>query len=131
MSETFSSRLKETRIKAGLSQRDLGARAGITGVQVSRYESGEAEPRPRTMLKLASVLGVESEWLRTGQENTVNTVNLRLSQADWELLKRFARQLKMTPQELAKKIVMDRVDAILDEKVANDDHYGTPTRKTK
>jgi transcriptional regulator with XRE-family HTH domain len=51
-------RLRAIRERAALTQRELAEQAGITYVQISRLERGEAEPYPATARKLAAALGV-------------------------------------------------------------------------
>ncbi len=51
-------RLRAVRERAALTQRELAAKAGVTYVQISRIERGEAEPYPGTVRKLATALGV-------------------------------------------------------------------------
>lgn len=68
MDETheFATRVRNARLRAGLSMRELGERAGVNYTQISRYESGAAAPRPGQMLRLADALGVSVEELSTG-----------------------------------------------------------------
>jgi DNA-binding XRE family transcriptional regulator len=49
--------LTERRVKAGLSQETLAAKAGVRPETISRIESGRFRPRRETMLRLDSVLG--------------------------------------------------------------------------
>ena len=49
-------RLREDRV---LSQRELARRAGLTHATVLRLENGSREAHPRTIRRLADVLGVE------------------------------------------------------------------------
>ena len=51
-------RIKELREAAGMSQRELGERIGISGPAVSMWESGENRPSLTNLEKLADVLGV-------------------------------------------------------------------------
>lgn len=52
-------RLRFVRERKAMTQRELAARAGITHVQISRIENGDAEPYPSTVRKLAAALNVE------------------------------------------------------------------------
>ena len=52
-------RLRAIRERAALSQRELAELAGITPVQISRIERGEAEPYATTVRKLAAALKVQ------------------------------------------------------------------------
>lgn len=60
-------RLKETRERAGLSQRQLASR-GCSPAYISRVEAGQRIPSLRVIGELASRLGVSEAWLATGQE---------------------------------------------------------------
>lgn len=51
-------RIKQLREAAGMSQRELGERIGISGSAVAMWESGENRPSLTNLEKLADVLGV-------------------------------------------------------------------------
>ena len=51
-------RIKELREAAGMSQRELGERSGISGPAVAMWDSGENRPSLTNLEKLADVLGV-------------------------------------------------------------------------
>jgi transcriptional regulator with XRE-family HTH domain len=53
-----TSRLKELRDKAALSQEDLAKRSGVARATVADLESGKRPARPSTRRKLAEALGV-------------------------------------------------------------------------
>ena len=55
----FGPRLKELREQAGLTQRALAARAGISQRAVSHYEQGLHDPTWPSVLALATALGVD------------------------------------------------------------------------
>jgi transcriptional regulator with XRE-family HTH domain len=52
----FARRLRKARKANGLTQYELGERAGISGSQVYRLEAAEREPRLSTLLALAHAL---------------------------------------------------------------------------
>ena len=52
-------KLRDLRIKAVLSQEDLGKMAGMSAATVNRLEVGKQKPRFVTIRKLAKALGVE------------------------------------------------------------------------
>jgi transcriptional regulator with XRE-family HTH domain len=56
-------RLKRLRTLNALTQAELAERAGLTTAAVARIERDEAEPRPTTVRKLASALGVQPREL--------------------------------------------------------------------
>ncbi|HTU18906.1 MAG TPA: helix-turn-helix transcriptional regulator [Gemmataceae bacterium] len=55
----FAGRLRELRLAAGLSQKDLAERAGIDKDSLSRLERDKWQPTWETVLALASALDVE------------------------------------------------------------------------
>ncbi len=68
----FARRLAEARKRAGLSQAQLGALAGmepdVASPRVNQYERGVHEPRAETVRKLAGALGVHPAFLYTEDE---------------------------------------------------------------
>ena len=56
-------RLKEAMMAAGKTQADLVRKTGLDRGSISRYLSGEIEPRADAACKLASALGVSEKWL--------------------------------------------------------------------
>ena len=61
-------RLKALRRRAGLTQRGLAARAGLTHSTVAFLETGKHAALPSTVRKLAAALGIPPEEL-TGPES--------------------------------------------------------------
>lgn len=60
---TFGQRLREARLRAGLSQSDLEERSGIPKARLSRYENGHIVPSIQTLERLAVALGVSEASL--------------------------------------------------------------------
>jgi transcriptional regulator with XRE-family HTH domain len=61
--KTFGQRLRETRIRAGLSQSDLEEISGIPKARLSRYENGHVAPSIQTLERLAKALNVSEASL--------------------------------------------------------------------
>jgi transcriptional regulator with XRE-family HTH domain len=61
--------VRQLRTLAALTQEELATRAGITATALSRIERDEAEPRPSTLRKLATALGVEPRELIKGSND--------------------------------------------------------------
>ena len=59
--------LKELRTLNALTQEELAEKAKITATALSRIERNEAEPRPKTLRKLAEALGVSPAELIQGK----------------------------------------------------------------
>jgi len=52
--------IKYHRLKKQLTQRELGAKAGLNQADVSRFETGRAIPYPGQSRKLAEALGIDA-----------------------------------------------------------------------
>jgi transcriptional regulator with XRE-family HTH domain len=64
-------RLREARMRAGLSQRDL-SEPGVSYAYISRIESGVRTPSVKVLRRLAPKLGVSVSWLETGEEDAAD-----------------------------------------------------------
>lgn len=64
--------LKTAREKAGLTQQDLEAKAGVTQAVISKLErTADVRPSFETVTKLADALKVDPRALRFGQPESV------------------------------------------------------------
>lgn len=81
----FGNTLKELRQKAGMTQKDLAAKVGVTKSVISYYELSERSPSPEILMKLASVFHVSTDFLLGIQKR--DTIDLSgLSAEDKELV---------------------------------------------
>ena len=64
---SFGQRIKAAREQAGITQVELGEKVGVSGVAIMRYEKGTRQPRLEQFQRIASVLGVDVNWLMHGQ----------------------------------------------------------------
>jgi transcriptional regulator with XRE-family HTH domain len=62
-------RLRRVRRAHALSQRDLSRMTGIAFDTISRLETGKQRAQPRTIRRLADVLGVEPRELMKGEDD--------------------------------------------------------------
>ena len=67
----FSKRLKELRLKHGLTQEELGRMLGVTGANCTRYEKGLAQPKMATLIKMSQIFGVSIDYLQEAYLNVV------------------------------------------------------------
>ena len=65
--DSFAFRLKDSRKKAKLTQKQLGALAGIAFQGVWNYENRGDEPAASLLFALADALCVDPRWLLTGK----------------------------------------------------------------
>lgn len=63
ISNVFPQRLKEVRIKRGLTQTELGEKLGVKQNTFTNWENGKREPNFEIVIKLADLLEVSVDWL--------------------------------------------------------------------
>lgn len=56
-------RLKELLQEADMTQRELAEKTGLTEAAISRYVNGTREPRGEVLVRMATVLGVTTDYL--------------------------------------------------------------------
>ena len=61
--KVFSVRLKELRLKKGLTQTELGEKVGVKQSTFTNWENGKREPNFETIIKIADLLEVSLDWL--------------------------------------------------------------------
>ena len=59
----FGSKLKELRLQAGMTQKELASKLGVTSSVVSYYELSERTPSPEVLVKLSYIFHVSSDYL--------------------------------------------------------------------
>ncbi len=59
----FPQRLKELRLKKGLTQTELGEKVGVKQNTLTNWENGKREPSFENLVKLADLLDVSLDWL--------------------------------------------------------------------
>lgn len=65
MSQSFGERLKQARVSLSLTE--LARKADVSERSLYGWENGERLPRPRQLQALATALGVNPDWLETGE----------------------------------------------------------------
>ena len=65
--KTPGDRIANARLSTGMTQRELGAKMGVTGPTVAAYERATDRAEIGTMVRLAEMLAVRSAWLAFGE----------------------------------------------------------------
>jgi transcriptional regulator with XRE-family HTH domain len=102
----LGARLRGLREERGWSQRELGRRLGVLQSKLSKYESGTHQPSLRTLVHIASLYAVSTDYLLTGAELPAPPLR------DERLLDRF-RRLGAAGEEL-RLIVLSILDALFE-----------------
>jgi putative transcriptional regulator len=102
----IGARLRELREERGWTQRELDSRLGILQSKLSKYESGTHQPSLRTLVRMANLFGVSTDYLLTGTGTPVPPLR------DDRLLDRF-RRLGAGGEEM-RAIVLSILDALFE-----------------
>src|ERR1700688_4016693 len=105
-SRAIGARLRELREERGWTQRELDSRLGILQSKLSKYESGTHQPSLRTLVRMANLFGVSTDYLLTGTGTPVPPLR------DDRLLDRF-RRLGASGEEM-QSIVLSILDALFE-----------------
>lgn len=76
MTDSFGSRIATRRAELGLTQRELAAKSGVSWSQISRYESDQASPRLKVIMKLAEALGLNVDDLQLALSKKPNKLKI-------------------------------------------------------
>lgn len=89
----FGNTLKELRQKAGMTQKDLAAKVGVTKSVISYYELSERSPSPEILIKLATIFHVSTDFLLGIQQQ--DTIDLSgLNSVDKEFVRTMVDTLR-------------------------------------
>lgn len=103
--ETTGSRIKEARLRAGMTQSELADKVGVKFSAIHKYEKGLVVNLKReTIMALATALDVRPSWLMCADLETSPDVQ---PDEDIVILSRAAK--KMTPEERKKLLDMARL----------------------
>lgn len=100
MSERFNDNLKRTRLKRGLSQKEVAEKIGVAKSTYSLYESGNREPNVETIKKISEILDVSADTL-LGLEDAPVTIAAHFDGTEYteEQLQRIKEFAKFIKQE--------------------------------
>lgn len=108
--EGFAQRLRELRKQKNLSQTELGKLTGLHYTHIGRFERGVSRPGGDTLMRMAEVLGVTSDYLLDGATHEAPKARFE----DRELLRQF-QDVEQLPDE-DKNVIKKLLDAFLTKK---------------
>lgn len=104
--KTFPERLAWARAEAGLTQRELAEKSGISVPQIARYEGGLSKPRLGAALKLARVLGLDAYDLMPELKKTTKEIEIEFSEEEAQFLDSKAAEIGISTEELIRKLTI-------------------------
>ena len=91
----FGTTLKQMRLKSGMTQKDLAAKLGVTKSVVSYYELAERAPSPDTLIKLANLFHVSTDYLLGLEKAEPESVDISgLNESDKHLIRSLVESLR-------------------------------------
>ena len=89
----FGKTLKNLRLQAGMTQKQLADKMGLTKAVISYYELQERYPSPDVLIKLSSIFHVSTDYL-LGLEHTITVDLTGLSEDNIILVKQLVDALR-------------------------------------
>ena len=96
----YAERIRVLRLRAGLSQQELGQRLGVSAVAVGKWERGQTQPDIRSLTAMADIFGTTIDDLCD------HPVPPQAEEGSIQVMTRAFRQL--TPEEQEKYIAVGR-----------------------
>ncbi len=72
---TIAQKLKDSRVKAGLTQFEAAEKMEIHRNSLLHYEKGRLVPNARLIDKFAQLYGVDADWLAQGENGPIPAVS--------------------------------------------------------
>jgi transcriptional regulator with XRE-family HTH domain len=108
--EKFRERLREWRLKRGLTQEELAKKADVPIISVSHFETGHRFPNAESLRRLADALGVSTDYL-LGRVNAPTGRTLEAADPDVAVLFRRFQGMSEEAREQVKQL-FETVDAM-------------------
>ena len=93
------SRIKNERLKRGMSQQQLGDLLDVTKVSICGYENGTRTPTMETFLKMVEILEVEPDYLLGRDVNIIceedETYVRKISKIDLDIIEEIKKHPKL------------------------------------
>lgn len=112
----FSERLRGLRIQNSMTQKELGAKVGVSDVTVRNWESGTKQPSMQAIIALSNALRTSSDYL-LGVSDNISTIS-PMTRAEATLLSNFrsldsyGRRVVSTVCNLESKRVLETLENI-------------------
>ena len=106
----FRARLREWRLKRGLTQEELARKADVPTISVSHFETGHRFPNAESLRRLADALGVSADYL-LGRVKEPTGVDLEAADPEIAALFRRFQGMSEEAREQIKRL-FETVDAM-------------------
>jgi len=99
----FQEKLVQARKEKGLTQLKLAEKAGVSLIQIRRYEAGNSQPTLEALRKLAVALGVTTDILVFGKDERGPEDELKMQ---FEAISAFSVEEKKTVKEILDSLIL-------------------------
>ena len=106
----FRERLRDWRLKRGLTQEELARKADVPTVSVSHFETGHRFPNAESLRRLANALGVSADYL-LGRVKEPTGEDLQAADPEIALLFRRFQGMSQEAREQVKQL-FETIDAM-------------------
>jgi transcriptional regulator with XRE-family HTH domain len=103
----FGEKVRKLRKEKNWSQDELGAKVGIHGRHIGKYELGKVSPTAEAIIKLAKMLNVSTDYLLLENSDTISSIAIK----DRKLLRAFEAVEKMNEDD--KKVINSLIEAFV------------------
>ncbi|EKR62086.1 DNA-binding helix-turn-helix protein [Leptospira weilii str. 2006001853] len=104
---SFGDKVKKLRKEKGWSQDEFASKIGVHGRHIGKYENGSTMPNSETVIKMAKVFEVSTDYLLLGEGNANPTSKIR----DQALLKEFEIVDQMNDKD--REVIKSLIDAFI------------------
>ena len=80
--KTIAEKIEESLESLNMTQKELAKKCGVTEATISRYISGARNPRGEILSKIASVIGISTDYLLGNSDIKLSDNNNSLNQKD-------------------------------------------------
>ncbi|MFP2504600.1 MULTISPECIES: XRE family transcriptional regulator [Buttiauxella] len=129
MKNTLAERLKMSRLQAGLSQKLLGEKVGISQAAIQKLENGSAKTSTK-LIEIARVLGVRPEWL-SEENGPMFSESSIPAESQWGTVDAWDGDSELPDDEVEVPFLKDIELACGHGRCVNDDYNGFKLRFSK
>lgn len=105
---TIGEKIKELRLKKGLTQKKLGDMCGLADSAIRRYERGGAKPKYETLAKISAALGIPIEEILPNSIESDISIGAEFRATDYEFLQSLVDYKVFNEEE--RKRVASKID---------------------
>lgn len=91
----FGEKLRELRLREGMTQHQLADKIGLVGGTISAYEQGKKYPSLEILIKICVLFNVSSDYM-LGLNDDINLLKSDLNDYQMSLIRQLIRELEST-----------------------------------